>query len=48
MDNEINQEIEELVSKILEDVEQIWIKNTKRKMYIEYDNDFIHINLFDR
>lgn len=39
--DEIDDDIEELVSKIIEDVENI----TNRKMYIEYDNDFIHINL---
>lgn len=41
--DEIDDDVEALVSQILEDVNNI-LKD--RKCYIEYDNEYIHINLF--
>ena len=39
--DEISNDMEELVSKVMEVIEQ----TSNRTYYIEYDNDFIHINL---
>ena len=41
--DEIDDDVETLVSQILEDIDNI-LKD--RKYYIEYDNEYIHINLF--